>query len=1176
MKKIISFLSIFLILFLNFSSVFSFYNNTTQYQNNNLVKNSWISSKSLIKIILNKWFSPYWIKKFLDIRWVTIQDIRNLRYKSKVEKIKFIKKLFSTWLSYSQINEIKSVNWFTNNWLNLLKKFKFQTQLNNNFISSNTKNINTNFLSKLKNNVYKINYTNIIPWKNAWKVQATFVWKQNLPSKFILEKGFSYELNSKALDKNLVKNNNLLKQINFLKTKWIDFWKVNIKESKLELLPDRMVYSKNIEINFKNDNQFNNIKKYLKDYFDPNKLKQTNKNFDKKYVNISWKAQVISTKDFNKNLILACKNKAKQLWKNVNKCNNLDYKNLWKKITFSDKVNISLIPITIEDVENKNIFINKDPKKINISKQEILKRFDLLKEIKLQKNLALKNAEMNWPIPKHNMNDPKYCDIYYDWELKQAQSAKDNYKINKVNKKIENCKKKQKEVNKITTSKYAQDFLNWFTIWEQKSYDWSTSISVDTYAFWTIDIFDFDFSFYYLYAVWLRIPFKVNWEVKDSELHDYSEVWKKPKTDYETKINIKAVNWDANYYRNIWIPEKHIYDWKEFVLKFSSGIKLHVWTPITGHIKYEVKLVSLLVKKIENELKRIWITQKQINYFKDNNIIDLSKDFTTPFWWKNIIKLLTLETWPYIVFSVYGIDLLWNTWVDVGLDWRITVKCETINSEWWCPKWDSSSSVQVWLTESSINIWNDPSRIHINWNKTYIWKGKAIFNSDNSIQDELWRYSKFWVLINDFRYHPILLFTLFTYVGVWVPDVPYIWDLVVWSPKINLYTIKFSSDSLYLKTHEWTKWDFDMSEKNKIYSTSSTLKPISSIEVYRKWKSIKKFTPRSILDIKPYSNTINWNSVFYRNDWVYPQCDVNIKNKLYYPNSLIWPEAKDELVNNKMLNIKAIACDMFSKNNPNSRKTYHKNVLINTKNYYHKPVLANLITQKCIDPNSNSNKNYRNSVSYYEYDPNYLKSKNKNLLQEERQELNFKMPLNRFQEWFIKIIWHPENTDSFYKYNFVSKNPKKFNSLKFNLWWTSNLANNISLNTDKEDICNNDNLWTKYNWEIFVAWDNSRVYSLIPEKWETSKRIYFNEDKILKVVKCIKKPNWKYFQSLETKAIITMVDNIAWICWVSDTPINQNWWLIHLNEKMKKDLVDPVFNIQNQFNWSNLQNKLTH
>jgi hypothetical protein len=41
---------------------------------------------------------------------------------------------------------------------------------------------------------------------------------------------------------------------------------------------------------------------------------------------------------------------------------------------------------------------------------------------------------------------------------------------------------------------------------------------------------------------------------------------------------------------------------------------------------------------------------------------------------------------------------------------------------------------------------------------------------------------------------------------------------------------------------------------------------------------------------------------------------------------------------------------MFNPNDLRARKTYKKNVYVNIKNYYHKPIIADLITTKCINP----------------------------------------------------------------------------------------------------------------------------------------------------------------------------------------------------------------------------------
>ncbi len=1172
-KRFISFLSIILIIFLNINTtIYAIsYNNTSKISSTD---NYQISSKDLITIVIKKWLNSNWIKTFFDIKWVTTQDIRNLRKKSLREKRDFVRKLFQVWLTKSQIDRIKNNHWFTSKWYSLLKTFHHQV-ITNNYWFSNTslfwKNFNNNkFITKQKTWEYKINYNDIIPWKNAWVVQANFVWLNNFPSKLILEKWFSFDLNHKSLDKSLKRTNKLLNEINTLKKQNIQIWNLNISEPEITILPDRISYNKQVDLTFQNKNEFDNIKKYLWEYFNPNSMQDISsafltQNSENKYVNISWNTNNFesSIKDFDKNLVLACKQKNN----NSSKCDNLKIDNLNKTITFNEKIDFSIIPLTIEDLKSWNIFINKDPKQVKITKSEILKRFDLLRAIQLKKDFWLANAEIKWEIPKHNMNDPKYCDIYYETELKSAKHKNDSTKINDVNKKINECKNLQKDVNKVTKSNYKQNLLNWFTIWESKSYSWSTSISVDTKIFWTIDIFDFDFEFYYLYAVGIRIPLVIIWEVKDSKVHDYSNENTQAKVDFETKVKLKSINWDSNFYKEVWVAGNHIYDWKELVLEFSSWIKFHVRTPITSHIHYEVKLASLLVGQIEDSLKKMWLSQAKINEFKNNNLIDLSKDFTPPLWWENLLNLLTLESNPIVLFSIYWIDLLGKIWLNVDVDWRVTSKCKSINAVWWCPVWDSSSSsVEANYKETSINIWNNPSRIHYNSLNYYIWNWKAIFNWKEAIQDELWPNSRFWIELNDFKYHPILLMTIYALVWVWIPDVPYIWDLVVWSPEIDIYKIKFTSDKLYLKTHSWTNWVFDMSSKNKIYSTSSTLTDITSMSVEKiEWKII----PRSKLIIKPETNTSNWNAIFYRIDWNYPQCKIDNNTNAYFPQDPIWSNAKDELVNKKLFNYKAIACDMFNPTDPRAKKTYRKNFLVETTNYYHKPIIADLIVNSCVDPlNSGWNKNYKqNTSNWYEYTLNYFDNNSNNLSQEEIETLNFEMPRNNpLQTSYIKILSHPENKPYIIKYSFVDKNPTNNNFSLFNT------NTNISLTTDT-DICNS-NSWKVYNWEVFVAWNDWSTIQNIPENYNVNniqdKIVYYNQDKILKTVKCIKKDDWKYFQSLTTKANINVKDVTSWACSQS-TPIDQNWWIINLNAKMKKNIIDPIFNLENNFK-TNLNN----
>ncbi len=1186
-KKFLSIISIFSVFLLNFSPIFLNYSNASSSLNNfQNIENTWITSKQLIKITLNKWFTSYWIKTFLDIRKVTIQDIRNLRKKTLKEKIAFIKKLFWTWLTKQEIEKIKKNNWFSKIWINLLNNFSNQNNFNNNYsksnfsISKNNSNfilwknfIKPSFLKQEKTWIFKVNYVDIIPWKNAWVVQANFVWTNSFPQKIILDKWFSFEISQKNLDKNLIKSKNLLTKIDTLKKQNIDFWKINISKPELSILPDRLKYKKQINIKFTNKKQFENINKYLWEYFNPNKI-TSNTNLaqlkNNNFVKVSWNTKNLdySFKHFEENLVKSCLEKTND----SQKCKNLDLSKLEKTISFNESMDYSLIPTTIEDIENNNIFINKNPKYINISKKDIFKRFDLLRQIRLKKDFGLlKNAEINWEIPKHNMNDPKYCDTYYSWELQSAKVKKDNSLKNKVLEKIKKCKNLQEEVNKVTKASYKQNLLNWFTLWESKSYSWGTEISVDTYVAWTIKIFEFNFNFYYLYWIWIRIPIIAEAEVKDSIVHDYETEKQKAKVDFETKIKLKTIDADADYYKNVGLPDKHIFNWQELVLKFKSWIKFHVWTPITSNIDYEIKLTSLLVEKIKAWLIKMGLSEEKIQEFKDKNEIDLSRDFIPPFAWNNSLNLLTLESNPIILFSIYWIDLLWKIWLKVDIDWRITSKCEEVNAKWWCPSWDVSNNnwVDVWASETAINVWYDSSRIHFDTDNYYIWNWKAYFNWNQAIQDELSAYSNFWVKFSDFKYHPILLLTLYAFVWVWIPDIPYIWDLVVWSPEIDIYKLKFSSDELYLWTHSWTNWVFDISTKNKIYSTASTLKEISYIWVKR---IENKITPRSELIIKPESNTINWNSVFYRTDWQYPRCEANSQTDIYMPYSRLYKQAKDELVNQKLVNIKAIACDMFNKDDPRARKTYKKPVLFQVKNYYHKPVIAEVTINSCVDPlNSNWDKSYKNYVSNWnEYTANYFDNNSTKLSQEEIENLNFVVPRNNpVQTNFIKIISHPETKPYIIKYSFTDKYPKT-NNLKFNLSTTKTTITNNIISTNS-DICNSDS-WKNYSWEIFVAWEQNSPITNIPDNYNSNdikdKIVYYNTDKILKAVKCIKKADWTYFQSLMTTVNIQLKDTTSWWC-PSSSAINKWAWEVNINNKMKNNIIDPIFNIQNKLNIQN-------
>ncbi len=1173
-KKVLVFTVSIIMFFSNFYNVSYIYSSYNEPNNIEESQQSNISSQQLISLLKGKWLTKSGLIYLLKIRNISIEDIKKALRWNKKQKITLVKRIIWNWLNKENIDYLEQHWWLKYKGKSLIKKF---TMSNNNISSSNfntNKGIfsKKNFIKMIDNSkkIYKINFIDIKPGISAGKVQASFIGKENLPKKLILEQWFSYNINPVSLEKNLVKSNKLKLEIETLEKNWINIGKFSISKPKLDILPDRIRYSKNIKISFTKKSEFNNIKKHLSSYLNPQKIQQTNGKLDNKYVKIDGKASTIKSSDFNKDLILACQEKAKDKGISNTKCSSLDYNQLEKSIIIEDSIDISLIPLTIDDIKKWKISINMPPKDINMTRTEILQKFDLLKQIRLIKNNPLLNAEMDWPIPKHDMNKKDYCDIYYNADLQQAKADGDT---SKVEEKIKQCKLTQTEVNKITTSKYAQKLLNGFTLGEQKSYNWSTKISVDTYLFGEIDIFEFDFSFYYLYAVWIRIPMEIKWTIQDSMVHDYALEWEDSETDFKTEVKINTLNGDSNFYKDVWIKDEHIYDGQELVLKFGSGIKFHVRTPITSHIRYEIKLASLLVDQIKDWLLKMGISEKEIQKFKDDNLIDLSKDFTPPFGGNNMLRLLQLESNPIVLLSIYGIDLLGKIGLKVDIDGRVTAKCETVNSNGGCPAGDGAKEVDIGTKGTSINIWYDSSRIHFDTENNYSGNGKAVYNGNEAINDDLWFYSKFGIKLNDFKYHPILLLTLYALVGVGIPDIPYIWDLVVWSPEIDIYTLKFSSDDLYLGTHSGTNGVFDMSSKNKIYSTSSTLKEISSIKVNKVWNN-KLIAPRSEIYIEPLSNTHNGNSMFYRTDGVYPSCEVNSNTKVYTKWSQLWTNSYQELINEKSFDIKAIACDMFHPTDPRARKTYHKNVKVQAKNYYHKPLFINIIITKCLDPLNTNNKNYKEYFSYYNTRKDYYNFKQNELLQEEYNNLDFKMPLsNTVQESFIKISAHPENSNYFIKYTFTDKNSNnnnyqpKLDTLNFNI-------TNINYTTNStSDICNN-NLRTKYNNEIFVAGKENSDISLIPDEFQSpdllDKLVYYDKDKVLKAVKCIKKEDWTYFQSLITTANIKVENMLPNTCSSQSTPIDQEWWRIHLDEKMKKDIIDPIFDMQSQ--WGNIMN----
>ena len=1117
--------------------------------------------------------------------------------------IEIMKKIFSLlalfWMFISTFwNNVYAVVWLNSNtvWVTNYSQVATNQLTNAQLVSKYIQVNNWNFLEKFQwqDWVYKVNFKTITP-QNAGQVQAIFASKQSFPKKFVLPEGFTYEVKTNDLNKEFVKTNTLISKVNILKRNNVDIWKLKVKEPILQILPDRIQYIKRAEISFNTDSELKNIKKYLwKDFnfsdWNLNKLwlklnqdaeksfwnkdislnplnkrvteNDVKKAFDKlkrfwrytKNANLNKNYDVLSVIDDNKiyaDLIRECKAKG---W-DENKCNINELKNnSTKTLTLEDKVEYSLIPTTLEDIKNNRILIKYNPinnrNVFNLSKSEIYSRFVDLRTVQLSGISINKNFIPAWPAAKHDIEAEDYCDILHekDWEAA-----------------IQACKDKQEEMKKITKAEYENVLLNWFTLWESKNYSWWTSLSVWVPFVGSVKVFSVDFWLYYSYWFGIRIPIKVKWIISDNIVNDF----KAENALFTWSISVDTFDWSGAFYRNVWLPESKVFRWKEFVFELSAWANINIWVKYLWSQNIEIPFISMLATifgwdildslwlESDADIAALWIPwintrAEMLWYIITHNGLDQSKDFVPPFAWSNKIRLFKFLTPEIPFYNNWVVKFVWKAWVKSDLDGRVTMKCEWINSNWGCPTWDAANSVTS--NESNINIWADSSRIHINTRNSYIWHWKAIFNKDNSDKDELWFYSKFWLNFYDFRYHPVLLFTVFirAWIGAHIP----LWVgwKTYWTPDIDIYTFKFSSDALYLWAHDGVNdrnTHFEMLDNNKIYSTVSTLTDIESINVSKIWW---KFLPRSVLTILPEDNYAWANSTYYRIDWNIPYsqwgtCSKYEENWTFEYNKpvVIWPNAKNELVNSKTFRINVKSCDRLILWKAGSEKKKSLDTPIVVNNYYHK-----------VFPS------WWDDITLWQDWDSVISPLRLEEMDEIKATANVKCTPN------FKLYAHPENKAYYIMYNIVPKN----NWANSSVWTDSNASWNLWLNVNYYTPSNtylNSGLATEFRNYPKCDWTVWKLYKwediVLTTKWaynnDPANRVFVDTDSIIYAVKCIWKtsPNvrWNVFTSLITKIDLKLVN--GWLC-EDEKDDMQHWdlWWV-------KDMIDRVTWIGNVKFW---------
>ncbi len=1194
-KKIFSYIALFSILLTSFwNSVYALtqYNWVAVYSWTSSYKqvSKWISEATLKELIFNKWLTKAGLTYLLKQKNISSRELKNLKNATKKQKLDLLRRLYKWWLNEKQLNYLKTNKWLTKSWLKLVWGINLVFDKANLIWSYKVTNT-WNFLEDFQGQdwVYKVNFKNITP-NNAAEVQRVFKWEDQFPKKLVLPEGFVYEVKTNDLSKEFVKTNSLLTKVNNLKSNWIDIWKLKISEPILQVLPDRIQYIKNVEISFSSEKQLDNIKSNLseefnlstvninnlkaelvnnkennnlKEWLSSKQLRVANKNITNQearnklsqiwklwLLDWIWNRNVLDATnddDIYEDLVNQCKI---HYWANSNNCSLEKIKWAEKTLTLQDKVEYSLIPTTLEDIKLWKILIKKDPllnsADFNLTTNEIYSRFIDLREMKFANMLEQNPYASNWETAKHDIEAENYCWIlYWTWTTEYTD-----------------CKELQDKMNEVTTATYSKKLLNGFTLWESKNYHWGTSLSVNL-VFSKVKVFEIWFDFYYSYGFWIRIPIEVTWEITDNIINDY----KAENTIFTGSIKVETFDWDEDFFNDIittdWSDNSKAFRWKEYVFEVTAWAKLHVWVKYIWSLDIDIPFISLLAWILWNDLlDSLWLEDDDIknlglklwgnkvetkadllNYIIDTNGIDQSKDFKAPFAWDNTIQLFRFLTPEIPLYNNGVIKLLWKLWVKSKMDWRITVKCEWYNTIWGCPNWDPASS--VWTTESSINIWADSSRVHLDSKEYYISHGSAVYNPSIKESDILGSFSKFWLKFSDFRYHPILIFTIFAKAWLWAKIPLWVGWKTYWTPDIDLYTFKFSSDDFYLGQHAWTDWDFNMIDNNVIYSTESTLKDINEIKVSEIWW---KYLPRSILSIKPESNTKWANRTFFRTDWIMPfknfwTCWTFEEEWTYnYTNpQQIWPNAKNELVNQRIFDLYAKSCDLLIKWKQGSERIKKMNNKIIVKNYYHK-VLASW------------------GKDVYIENEDVLSG----LKQEELDRVN--VDANLLCNANFGLFWYEENKPYYIMYNLVSNNIDKTVKTrnKVNLYSNDDYYKYEVPEEINYPSCDG-NIWQKYNWERFMFVKNKNEYY-----WDKTNLVLIDQNITLYAVKCIWKSNpsdrWEVFTSLNTIFDI----NVAawWMCedQKDDLQHGDLWWI--------KDKIDGVIWIDDIKWWDYWNNML--
>lgn len=713
------------------------------------------------------------------------------------------------------------------------------------------------FLSEISQWVYQVNFKDIT-WDNAWTIQGSWIWKENFPSKLVLPKWISLDLNEAVLNSNFEQTDLMKEKIQLLDSRGINYWKLTVDQPEIRVLPDRLQIVKKTTIEYKTENQL----KIIRDYIQWDWKTAVSKSKELMLQELNAKLPQLAPK-FNQNNIITTINNQKlsqsknkdikdiavdkiplsieqdvflelqkecylEYWRNNSKCSTQNFQNevtnATKEITTEEIISFSLIPPTPEQIKSWIWLINIDPKLVRITLNQIENNFEQY-WILNQELVSIQNTSSgtNNQIQENPFENANYCEELHYWN---------QVKINEC-KALMNAKNNPKEKN------YDQKLLNWFTIWKSDRYEFNKTIRINL-LLKKIKIFEVWFGFYYSYWFWIRIPISSQIVVNKDVLDD----WDNNSSRYN--FNIRTSTFDASPadYLAMWIAQNQVFNGNEFVFEFTAWFTYKVRALKLIDINWNISLIEILALILgKNELMNaLWLTEDQYNTLVEEKWINKSKNFVPPFDWANRVTLARFGV-PIPIIDWAYFKLMWYLWTDILLDGRINAMCNMLNSTGWC----------------------NGQRVELN----RAWKSfsaNAAYSATDSNQDSLWFYSKFWVTFDDYRYLPELVFKIFA--KVWASaKIPLYWWYSIRTPDITIYEYKISNDNLYLSNHQWTTSKIQATDQ-KVYAT----RPNITIQTPTIILTTLDWVHNDRTELKLTNNVNTWTWYVYTLDGTTPNC----------------------------------------------------------------------------------------------------------------------------------------------------------------------------------------------------------------------------------------------------------------------------------------------------------------